>query len=67
MARKFWAHFKVGRSKHRLGPFATRDDAVEAAKKVSEIGPAIRRKSLSTGYGSEAAWFDIRWHDDIGN
>ncbi len=54
----FWAHFKAGRNKRKIGPFATREEALTAALPENPT-----HKSLMTGYGSEGAYFDIRWHD----
>lgn len=58
----YWAHFKSGRDKHRLGPFASREAAIDAAMLA---GP--KHKTLLTGYGSNGAHFDIRWHDELTN
>jgi hypothetical protein len=59
MTRTYWAHFKTGNKKHVLGPFETREQALE---KVKEYGPV---KQLSTGYGAAGAWFDIKFHTPV--
>jgi hypothetical protein len=58
MERQFWAHYRSGRYKRKIGPFATRAMAVGAA-----LVDKPKHKTLMTGYGSDGAWFDIKWHD----
>jgi hypothetical protein len=59
MNRRYWAHFKVGNAKHVIGPYETREQALEATKEYGDI------KRLSTGYGASGAWFDIQFHTPI--
>jgi hypothetical protein len=55
----FWAQRK-GKT---LGPFATRDEAIEAGKALL---PKRRkpRDAYFTGYGNFGPSFDMRFHDD---
>jgi hypothetical protein len=57
MERKFWAHFRSGRYKRKVGPFATRAEAVAAA-----LLDKPKHKTLVTGYGSEGAYSSLIWH-----
>jgi hypothetical protein len=60
MERSFWAHYRTGRYKRKVGPFATREEAVQAA-----LADKPKHKTLMSGYGSDGGWFDIRWHDEL--
>jgi hypothetical protein len=55
--RTYWIHFKSGRANRKLGPFATRQEAIAAGLKQRH-----KRGTVMTGYGSEGAFFDIQWH-----
>jgi hypothetical protein len=58
MAVKFWA----ARKGKTLGPFATRDEALEAGKllRPKRLAP---RDAFYTGYGEFGPSFDMRFHD----
>ncbi len=59
-ARRYWIHFKTGSNKkHCLGPFETREQALEAIKEHGKV------KQVSTGYGAGGAWFDIQYHTPV--
>ena len=62
MTQQFWAHYRSGRNKRKIGPFDSRETAVLEALKDKP-----KHKSLHTGYGADGAYFDIRWHDDETN
>lgn len=51
--KKYWAHYGKDGSK-KIGPFASRDDAIKAGHAKSP--------NISTGYGEYGGHFDIRWH-----
>jgi hypothetical protein len=59
--RTYWTDCKVSRKRERLGPFATREEAEAAARKVT-----TKPKSIMTGYGSEGPCFDIQWPEPAG-
>lgn len=44
----------------RVGPFDTRQAAYDAFRAKY---PQARPERIATGYGSNSAWFDIRWND----
>lgn len=59
--QKWWAYVRENsrsRSYVTVGPFETREKAAEEGWKVAH--PKARH--VSTGYGAEGAYFDIRWH-----
>jgi hypothetical protein len=58
MERTYWAHFKSGRSKRKLGPFTSHKEAVAAVRRAPH-----KAGSVMVGYGSDGAWFDIQWPD----
>ena len=66
MEQTYWAHYKAERTKRRIGPYSTREEAIEAVAQLAGLEPRFKRKSVMTGYGAEGAWLDIRWHDNIG-
>lgn len=55
-AATFWAHFRTGKTERKLGPFATREEAYAAAL-------PHKPKTVTTGYGTDSAMFDLRWRD----
>jgi hypothetical protein len=59
MERQYWAHFKSGRQRRQIGPFATREEAVAAA-----LLEKPKHKTLQTGYGTFGGYSDMRWHED---
>jgi hypothetical protein len=64
MERKYWAK----RNRQQVGPFATREEAVEAFRTAfPHKGPDYMRSSKKcqflTGYGELGAHFSIQWHN----
>jgi hypothetical protein len=62
--RKYWAHVVSRKTATSVGPFETREAAVDACFRANP-----KAKAVTSGYGSEGAWFDIRWtnrHDSRG-
>jgi len=56
MERTYWAHYKAGRRSHKIGPFASREEAIAAVKRrPHKTGTAM------VGYGTSGAWFAIEW------
>lgn len=66
MEKQFWA--KCG--KKQVGPFATREAAVDQYRETHPAKSERDRKNrmamtacrIMTGYGNGGPWFDIRWH-----
>ncbi len=58
MTRKYWA----ARRGKRLGPFLSREEAVEAGRILMPKRPDPR-DAYSTGYGEFGPSFDIRFHE----
>jgi hypothetical protein len=56
---QWWAHVRTGQCYVHFGPYASREEAVIEGWQHA----APRIKVISTGYGSQGAHFDIRWHE----
>lgn len=57
MEKRFWSKFKS----KQLGPFDSRDAAIQAMRDTVKAKPT--RDKIMTGYGNFGPHFDIQWHD----
>lgn len=57
MTLQYWASRKA----KKLGPFDTREEAIEAGRALLPKQP-LHKDTYCTGYGAFGAHFDIRFH-----
>ena len=60
------ADFWACRGKNKVGPFLTREEAIEAFRKAfpfkgSDYAARATRNDITTGYGLGGPWFDVHW------
>lgn len=63
-SRTYWAQ----RRTKTVGPYATRNEAVEAFRakypfKGPDYGKSAKRNQIMVGYGAHGPVFDICWYD----
>jgi len=59
--RKYWARFRAGRTRQKIGPFPSREAAMTAMRDIPH-----KTGTLCVGYGAKDAWFDIQWPEPLG-